>query len=252
VKRARLAAAGAAALAAAGCSAAPIEVGSLPADSLRNGLVAHWSFDEPSGDLVLDHSGNRNDGTIMGATRVDGQFAGALHFVAGDQVTVQAFQNATAAWSVSLWVRIASDELLADYVTLVSTEIAFTGGWEVNAIFDSNRPRYHFGYWVGPSQSDYDYAECDCFAADRWVHVAAVVDDAARSLSFYVDGALVKTVTIRGLILPGSPILYMASWSDPTTPRQLTGALDDVAIWSRALVREEIATLAHQPAPVLD
>jgi hypothetical protein len=44
----------------------------------------------------------------------------------------------------------------------------------------------------------------------------------------------------------------MASWSDPSTPRQLTGSLDDVAIWGRALVPEEIATLARQPAPVLD
>src|SRR5262249_22820746 len=174
------------------------------------------------GTAVLDHSGNRHDGVIAGATRIPGQFGGAVHFVAGDEVTVQPFQNATPSWSVSLWVRIGSDELLATYVTLVSTEIAFTGGWEVNAIFEMGPPRYHFGYWVGSSQSDYDYAECDCFQADRWVHVVAVVDDPTRTLTFYVNGQVAKQVGTRFMIRAGSPILYMGSWSDPSTPRQLT------------------------------
>jgi Concanavalin A-like lectin/glucanases superfamily len=248
----RRAAIGAAVLAAAGCTAAPIDVGRLPMDSLRSGLVAHWTFDEGAGDVLRDHSGNHHDGAIAGATWTDGQFSGALHFVAGNDVTVPAFQNATGSWSVSVWVRIASGEVIADYVTLVSTEIAFTGGWEVNAIFDSGRRRYHFGYWVGPSQSDYDYAECDCFVADRWVHVAAVVDEATTALRFYVDGKLAKKVTIRDLIRGGSPVLYMGSWSDPSTPRLLTGALDDVAVWSRALVPEEVAALAAGPAPSVD
>jgi len=249
-------AAGALAVAAAlsGCNAGPLDVGRLPDGSLRDGLVAHWTLDEGAGDVVRDHSGNRHDGTLAGATWTSGQFGDALHFVAGNQVTVPAFQNATASWTVSLWVRIAAAEVISDYVTLVSTEIPFTGGWEGNAIFDSNTPRYHFGYWVGPAQSDYDYAECDCFATDRWVHVAAVVDDATKSLTLYVDGKLIKTVTTRDLIRTGSPILYMGSWSDPdhNAPRLLTGALDDVAVWSRALVAQEIAALTRDPAPSLD
>jgi hypothetical protein len=47
----------------------------------------------------------------------------------------------------------------------------------------------------------------------------------------------------------------MASWydaqpgRDPTPTRYLTGALDDVAIWSRALDPSEIARLTTEEAP---
>ena len=46
----------------------------------------------------------------------------------------------------------------------------------------------------------------------------------------------------------GERTLYMGRW--PQTPtRPLTGALDDVAIYARALVPEEIALLSRAQAP---
>ena len=44
------------------------------------GLVAEWHFDEGSGSVVKDISGNGNNGTIYGATWVDGKFGKALSF----------------------------------------------------------------------------------------------------------------------------------------------------------------------------
>jgi hypothetical protein len=239
--------------AAAACSAGPIEVARLQPGSLADGMVAHWAFDERMGDVLHDDSGNKRDGQITGATWIDGRFDGALHFNAGDAVAVQTFPDGAASWSVSLWVRIDTSELGSDYVTLVSSEIPFVGGWEVNAIFTPGEPRYHFGYWVGPSESDYDYVECNCFAADDWVHVAAVVDGGAKTLTLYVNGQQVQQAPQRAKISPGSPILYMARWSqtDPAPLRLLTGALDDIAVWSRPLVPQEITILSTSPVPVL-
>ena len=45
------------------------------------GLVASYSFDEPSGATVQDVSGNGNNGTIANATRsTAGKYGGALSF----------------------------------------------------------------------------------------------------------------------------------------------------------------------------
>ena len=44
------------------------------------GLVAEWHFDEGSGNVVKDSSGNGNDGIIYGASWVDGKFGKALSF----------------------------------------------------------------------------------------------------------------------------------------------------------------------------
>ena len=45
-----------------------------------DGLVAEWHFDEDSGNVFGDSSGNGNDGVIYEATWVDGKFGKALEF----------------------------------------------------------------------------------------------------------------------------------------------------------------------------
>jgi len=43
-------------------------------------LVAYWTFDEGSGDIVYDSSGNENNGTIHGAKWDAGKYGQALQF----------------------------------------------------------------------------------------------------------------------------------------------------------------------------
>ena len=38
--------------------------GSIPSDTFTRGLVGFWSFDEASGPLIFDKSGQGNDGMI--------------------------------------------------------------------------------------------------------------------------------------------------------------------------------------------
>jgi hypothetical protein len=52
----------------------------VPVQAQENELVAEWHFDEGEGNIVKDSSGNGNDGTIYGATWVDGKFGKALSF----------------------------------------------------------------------------------------------------------------------------------------------------------------------------
>ncbi len=47
---------------------------------ITKGLVAHWAFDEESGNIVKDFSNYSNNGTVYGATRTKGVINGALDF----------------------------------------------------------------------------------------------------------------------------------------------------------------------------
>jgi hypothetical protein len=244
----------AAALGAAACTAAPIDIARLAPGGLGSGIVAHWSFDDGAGATLRDDTGNGHDGTVAGATWTAGQFQGALSFQAGQEVTVPSFPPATASWTVSAWVRVAADQPGGtDYVTLVSTEVPFAGGWELQVVPTAGAQRFHFGYWVGPGDSDYDYLECACVTDDAWTHLAAVVDGDARTLTLYVNGAPAGSVGTRHDIRAGSPTLYMAAWSESQTAgdptRFFSGALDDVAVWGRALVASEVSLLLASPAP---
>ncbi|MFC1719289.1 hypothetical protein ACFL6S_36910 [Candidatus Poribacteria bacterium] len=49
--------------------------------AFRDNIVAAWTFEEGSGKVVGDVSGNGNDGELMGGAKwVDGKFSKALDF----------------------------------------------------------------------------------------------------------------------------------------------------------------------------
>ena len=71
-----------------------------------DGLVGGWHFDEGSGSVAKDSSGNGNDGTIHGATWVDGKFGKALSFDGEDDyVSVTTpLTNVENTFTMELWV----------------------------------------------------------------------------------------------------------------------------------------------------
>jgi hypothetical protein len=72
-----------------GCGPTYLDATGLAPTTLASGLVAHWAFDETSGLVATDDSGNRRDGVVSGAAFTsDGRFGGALRFAPGDNVTV--------------------------------------------------------------------------------------------------------------------------------------------------------------------
>jgi Concanavalin A-like lectin/glucanases superfamily len=239
---------------AAGCTAGPIEIATLPTDSLTNGLVAHWAFDEGVGDVANDSSGNGRTGLISGPVPavpspwVTGQFMSALHFSGADYVTAGGIPRATPSYSVSAWVLIQSYELGAPIANLLSTE-ALGGGWALyTATLGPGQQTYNFRFAINPMQ-DYVGASCTCVVPAAWTHLTAVVDGDAATLTLYVGGVATRVPTNGASILPGSTVLYMARSAVPSPTFPLTGALDDVVIYNRALVAEEVAELSLGPAP---
>jgi hypothetical protein len=201
------------------------------------------------GTTVVDRSGYGRNGTLTGGSWIAGRFGGALHFADGARVAVPSFPQATASWSVALWARIPAGVTAPYYVTFVSTEAVFVGGWEMNAMLMPNDVHFHFGYWEGPGAAQYAHAECYCVAPDRWTHLAAVVDSQTLALSFYADGLLAGHSAISRGISAGNTTLLMGLWE--MGDRQFTGDLDDVVIYNRALAPHEVAALAVSPAPDL-
>jgi hypothetical protein len=243
----------------ASCTAGPLDVVD---NILWRGLVAHWSMDETTGSSVTDDSGNNHHGTLIGGTWIAGHFKGALHFEVGSEVSVPAFPPGTDQWTVALWVRPPSEDLGVTYLTLVSTELVFKGGWEMNVRLAPNAKFYQFGYFLGPEKSDYYTHNCSC-VTQGWTHLAAVVDGSAGTLAFYRDGLLdtaesmppASSIGAPRRILPGSSTLYLGRFPVPDPDqappefRLFKGDLDDVAIYNRALSTYEVAALARGAVP---
>jgi hypothetical protein len=251
-------------LAAAGgaaCTQGPVDVATLAPNSLGMGLVGHWTFDETAGATAHDSSGNLRDGAIAstggfggpGWSWAPGHFGGGLRFTGIDQVTVGSppFPQATASYSVAAWLLLQYGDVNPPLAAVVSTESGFGGGWSLNVAPPPPGPgaggSYRFAYPIGPDPQDYIFGECDCFVPNQWTHIAAVVDDATSTLTMYINGFAQKPVPAPQSIGPHQGTLFMGRWGPPG--RNLAGTVDDVAIYSRALVPEEVALLASAPAP---
>ena len=101
-------------------------------------------------------------------------------------------------------------------------------------------------YWVGPGLT-YAHWECPCFEVGRWSHATVVVDATLHLLSFYVDGKLAEPKPLPAPILAGTSALYMGKWMG--ADRLFSGSIDDVAIYSRALLAREVEELDVRPPP---
>jgi hypothetical protein len=168
-----------------------------------------------------------------------------LRLSGSDYVTVNDFPNATSSYSVSAWVR--STNMPDDgYETILSTEIVFQAGWQLNLDKTSTATGVHAAFW-DTVLGAYTYYECPCMPLGAWVHIASVVDGGAHTLTVYVDGQIESTVAAPNPISPGTPELYIGRWSGQD--RLLVGDVDDIAIYSRALASAEIAALEQSPPP---
>ena len=78
------------------------------ASNVSADLIAHWRFDEGSGTIAADTSGNSNDGTLMGNPQwVTGKIGGALEFDGdGDYVDCgnDAIFDITEEITLAIWV----------------------------------------------------------------------------------------------------------------------------------------------------
>jgi len=126
------------------------------------------------------------------------------------------------------------------------------GGWKFSQPIVSKPTGYYFelsdtgilkvnfygtnGGWLeGPDMSAYE---------GKWTHVAATYDGAEQAL--YLNGHLVASQLATGLLSYCTRNTYVG-WVDYT--RFFTGQMDEVGIYSRALLPDEIKQHAYVPEP---
>jgi hypothetical protein len=223
----------------------PLELVQAPDPSV--GLVAHWTFDESTGSLVGDHSGQGHDGVLTGGTwrPTGGHLGGALFLASGDYVTVTGFPAATPDWTVSAWVRYAPADIGTDLSTIVTTEIPSTGGWELQGPVNADTVALQFSY---NRDSRYITLQCCQIKPDTWMHVTAVVNGAApegqRTATLYDGSTAAVVLPVSGPILPGNATLHIGIEEIPGKLEwPFRGTIDELRIYDRALNPAEVQSL---------
>ncbi len=196
-------------------------------------VVGIWLFDDGTGGMAMDSSGNENHGTIANApVWVDGRFGGALAFDGGGNCvsTGQQLLNGRREFTVVAWVKPGN---------ITENRVGIIG--------QNDSPEFGFinpntiMLWTpsaGGTENPYPHP------AGEWHHVAAVAT--GEYTKVYVDG---------------EATMQNGSWSDhgrsdfnvniggcgiwDATGNWFTGAIDEVGLFHAPLSDDDIADIMN-------
>ncbi len=210
------------------------------------GLVAEWHFDEGSGIVVKDSSGNRNDGTIHGATWVDGKFGKALSFDGVDDYVDcgnDASLNPSDEITIEIWVKIP---------VLPSNQKAIVAKVGPPLSHD----QYHFAldsdgriFWT-TNERDMWTISNSAISINQWTHVV-VTAISGSNRKIYIDGQLDKnhdTTYAFDSTTNTAKIGYSDRWGSKS---YFNGIIDEIRIYNRVLTADEIKTHYEGKQPEL-
>ena len=206
-------------------------------------LVAHWSLDETSGTTAVDDVGARN-GTLAGGVAlnqppvISGQ-GRSMSFDGVDDVITIPYAAALnpATFSAEAWVSLSSLPTPAsggaDIVAFLANN---KRGWDLEV----NAAGALYVVWGnGTVLTATQVAQPGSIKVGTRHHVVVTFD--GTTLSGYVDGKLAQAgATITGFVPNASFNPTIGSTSD-FAGRFLSGRIDEVALYSRALLPAEVA-----------
>ena len=198
-------------------------------------LVLHLTFDEGAGDEVIDDSIYSNSGTIKGTPEwVDGKSGTALAFDGGgDSVEIPSSDslNITDSITMEMWVKIpAGGEIKQPGME--------KGGWAIGEY--SLYPAYEGGtviqfFDLPPACGDAGIRGRG-IQDDQWHYIAGTWD--GTTISLYIDGDLETSGKCAGKLKTSNQAVHIGSRL--ARERFLTGNVDEVRVYNRALTQAEI------------
>lgn len=207
--------------------------------ALDKPLIACWTFDETTGGMCRDLSGNGCDAvaerSAVGFERVAGVFDGGLNFTGRHLLRcAQKLEFGTMAGiSLSVWVQPAGFD---SYNEIFRKE---DGDKRVLFSFQENGRILSLGLNIG------GYVECDAkidpaqVADGLWHHAAAVFD--GEMMRVYLDGAQVGAMPRTGSIAAGGSA--RGSIGSSNGGELFRGQMDELRIYAAALTGDEVRRL---------
>ena len=194
------------------------------ASGVTSGMVSRWRLDEGTTGTAANSAGGPA-GTGSGTLGVAGscRFNGCWTFNGSNTyVAAAAIPGLTPVHSVTFWIMKTSDGYVFD-MGGNNNWIQLFGGGRIRA---GSNPGG--GYWDSNAT----------LANDAW-HFVAVTRDASNVQRIYINGALDRTDTMTATLTPGA--IRIGSYGG--SGYHVTGQIDDVRVYNRAITGGEVATL---------
>ncbi len=209
--------------------------------------VGVWLFDEDTGDVAEDISGNKHDGDILGGVKwtKDGRFGGALEFD-GNDGSVEVPDHAdlqfpkNTDFTLTCWLKITTPEPSPPMMVAKNYQPAQVLPWY--ALYYADQGKAATGdvslFLRDAGGTSFHIAAGSKVDDDQWHHIVGVRD--GDKIILYLDGEAKAEMGGANFDVGtnNAPLHFMSH-----TGRFLGGLLDEVIIYRRALSPAEINTL---------
>src|SRR5437867_789820 len=214
-----------------------------PAD-ISSGLGLYYKFDEGSGSIANDSSGNGNTGSLLrGTTWAAGQLCQAVSFdgLSGNvTASTTTGLNLSATLTIAAWIN--PSDVSAAYRTIVVKGSYGARGYGMNLI----NGKLNF-----IKVSVKDVSSSLAISTATWQHVAITWNAATSEVKFYINGALAQTVIDSSAST--APLdtdkLLVRLWLNGGS--YFAGAMDELRIYNRVLSATDILALYNNTPPTV-
>jgi hypothetical protein len=203
-------------------------------------LVGHWKFDEGSGTIAYDSSGNGNDGTFNGDPQwVAGYFGTALEFDgSGDWLDCGSDPSLSISGAVTMtaWIKVNTQN--ADHKVGGNQNNA-NGGYKMT-VYSNNKVEFEIRTSSNSAVLNRDVAGGTVLQTGQWYHVTGVYSLEDGYIRTYVNGVLDRELaTTQALgVSPGPFRIGCEPFT--TASYNFNGVMDDVRVYNHALSEGEI------------
>jgi hypothetical protein len=203
-------------------------------------LAGHWKFDEGSGTIAYDSSGNGNDGTFNGDPQwVAGYFGTALEFDgSGDWLDCGSDPSLSISDAVTMtaWIKVNTQG--ADHKVGGNQNNA-NGGYKMT-VYNNNKVEFEIRTSGNSAVLNRDVAGGTILEIGQWYHVTGVYSLEDGYIRTYVNGVLDRQLTTTS-VLGVSPGPFRIGCEPFTTGSyNFNGVMDDVRVYNHALLEGEI------------
>jgi len=206
--------------------------------------LAKWKFD---GSTVDSSPRGVTANAVNGVTYTAGQssmptssdLAVRLDAAAQSWVDAPHVVDADRGFSVAAWAKVDKATVTQ---TVVSEDGSTVSGFKLQARDD--------GAWAftmpgaDSMSAKWDTAAGGSIQIGQWTHLVAVYDGSAQQIQLYVNGVLAATAAHTQSWNPAGGLQVGRAKADGGPAEYLTGAVDDVSVYGRALFVAEIQTMS--------
>ncbi|MEM1179005.1 MAG: LamG-like jellyroll fold domain-containing protein, partial [Acidobacteriota bacterium] len=223
------------------------------------GLVGRWAFSASGGAVAFDTSGLAQDGQLTGTpaapTWTLGQRGNALHFdgtqnqaviIPGSPLLDPRPQRDD--FSILLWLRV-DPGAEGSIISRGSSEVS-ARQFQIFLLDPNNDGVSDLTAVVGGLTNDQPKQLGERVDDGRWRHVALVHDAMALTNQFFIDGVAIGAAVPSGTATQDLSLLIGARRVDADDTGigfPLTGAVDDVRFYTRALTAQDIQDVLSEP-----